>query len=144
MPQPHCCLVCSRLMSDHLAASICTSTGYVSNNIPCCCSSSRILRHSNMHALILHQQACCGIAQFSMLKGTKLQAEYRPGKMRNTSVSDAVAEGEVQTLQLGEARHSCYALITHLSTHCHVQPCQMTIFPQSSNPCTQHTTHSER
>lgn len=78
-----------------------------------------------------------------MLQEIKPQAEYRPGKMRNASVSDAVTEGEVQTLQLGESRHSCYALITYLPTHCQVQPGQMTLFLQSSNPCTQHTTFNQ-
>ena len=57
-----------------------------------------------------------------MLQETKPQAEYTPGQMHNPSVSDAVTEGEVQALQFGETRHSCYALITHLPTHCHVQP----------------------
>lgn len=78
-----------------------------------------------------------------MLKETNPEAETTPGEMRNPSVSDVVTEGEVQTLQLGEIRNSCYALITYLPTHCHVQPCQMTIVPQSSNPCTQHTIFSQ-
>jgi hypothetical protein len=67
---------------------------------------------TQQQALILHQQACCGVAQSGMPKEAKPQAEYTPGKMRNTSVSDAVTKGEVQTLQLGETCHSCYALIT--------------------------------